>query len=334
FLRPEILQYGSLRRLLVQAQDSDVVPYMHELMALNVGLETIEMDTQESALFTRVADVCTQSHVEPEQLVVKVFDDVEDQRDRELIAMVVRKQDEEEELGEHGGPQVTDVLHWNCDHVPHATKDRDMALLDLASQMFPMVMTSFTLDVSELTAQGLYNNVGLVLRAVQWSTIKSLTLTGSHIDDWLDLWASDGNIFATETTEQRPKLVSLEIKGTGFEGQMLSHASALAIHRLIYECPLLVVLRLDSFVLPSDSDWDLILSAVDVALLVTLGLPDGSPYCQGFLDQVAKQWEEAGLMWLKVVDEEETEETDEEAIEEYSARVEERERRKRKLSQG
>lgn len=360
FLRPEILQYGTLRRLLVQAQDSDVVPYMDELMAQNVGLETIEMDTQESALFARVADVCTRRYMESEQLVVKVFDDVADHGDRELVAMVVRKQDKEEQVGEDGGPQVTDVLQWNCDHVPHATKDRDVALLDLASQKFPTVMTSFTLDVSGLTAQGLYrmqcvlqqssldilhvrclpiarehrDRVGLVLRAVQWSTIKSLALSGSHIDDWLNLWASDGDLFATETTGQGPKLVSLEIKGTGPEEQALSHASALAIHRLVYECPLLVVLWLNSFVLPSDSDWDLILSAVDVEVLVTLGLPDGNPYCQGLLDQVAKQWEEAGLMWLKVVDEEDMEETEEEAMEEYSARVAEREQRKRKLSQG
>ncbi|KAF9334553.1 hypothetical protein BG006_001969 [Podila minutissima] len=323
FLRPEILQYGTLRRLLVQAQDSDVVPYMDELMARNVGLETIEMNMQESALFARVADVCTRRHMEPEQLVVKVFDDVEDHGDRELVAMVVRKQaKEEEQVGEDGGPQVMDVLHWNCDYVPHATKDRDVALLDLASKKFPTVMISFTLDVSGLTAQGLYrvqcvlqqssleilhvrclpiarehrNRVGLILRAVQWSTIKSLVLSGSHIDDWLDLWVSDGDLFAAETTRQGPKLVSLDIKGTGAEEQVLSHASALAIHRLVYECPLLVVLWLNSFELPSDSDWDLILSAVDVEVLVTLGLPDINPYCQGLLDQVAMQWEEAGLM--------------------------------------
>ncbi|KAG0028560.1 hypothetical protein BGZ81_004610 [Podila clonocystis] len=362
FLRPEILQYGTLRRLLVQAQNSNVMPYIYELMERNAGLETIEMDTQESAFFARIADVCARWLRELEQLVVKVFDAVEDQGGRELVTMVVHSQDKEGQVGE-GVPQVADVLHWNCDHVPHATKDHDVVLLDLASQKFPAVMTSFTLDVSGLTAQGLdrmqcvlqqssleilhvrclpiarkhRDQVGLVLRAVQWSTVKSLALSGSHIDDWLGLWASDGDLFATETIGQGPKLVSLEIKGTGSEDQTLSHASALAIHQLVYECPLLMVLWLDNFMLPSNSDWDLILSAADVAALVTLGLPDRSPYCQGLLDQVAKQWEAAGLMWSKVVDEEEMEEmeeTKEERIEKYRAHVAEREQRKRKLSQG
>ncbi|KAF9314852.1 hypothetical protein BG003_003735 [Podila horticola] len=373
FLRPEILEYGRLRRLLVQAQDQSVVPYLYELMERNARLETIEMDMQESLLFARVAEVCTRWQDQREQLMVKVFDNVEEQDDRELLTIVIRRQDskddqdqdqDQDQAGpEYGGPIVTDVLYWNCDHVPHVMQDGDVALLDLVSQNFPTVLTSFTLDVSKMTAQGLSmmqrvlqrssleilhvrcfpiapehrDHVGSVLRAVQWSTIKGLTLSGSHIDDWLDVWVSDGDLFEV-SAGQGLKLVSIEIKGTGSEDQTLSHASALAIHRLVYECPLLVVLWLDKFVLPSDSDWDLILSAVDVAVLVTLGLPDGNMYCQQLLDQVAKQWEAAGLMWSKIVDdddeEEEEEEEEEETIEEYCAPVEERENLKRKLSQG
>lgn len=376
FLRSEILGYGTLRRLVVTARDPDVVvPSMYALMERNKGLEMIEMALPERTLFERVREVCAQWRGE-EALVVNVLDGLEDQGGRELVAVVVEDNDNSnnnngnncsnndrgKDVGRH--PVVTEVLHWNCDHVPHVVKDTDVTLLELASREFPEVMTSFTLDVSGMTAQGLdrmqrvlqqstslemlhvrccaitherRSHIRQVLRAVQWLTIKALALSGSHIDAWIDLWSHDGDLFGT-ATGQGPKLLSLEIKGTGaqdhYHYQALSHASALAIHRLVYECPLLVVLWLDHFVLPSDRDWDLILSAVDVAVLVTLGLPDGNPHCQGLLDQVARQWEAAGLMWSKVVEEEEVNGAWEMLKEEGSGLVEATEKRWRKLSQG
>ncbi|KAF9209217.1 hypothetical protein BGZ59_010221 [Podila verticillata] len=369
FFHPEILGYGTLRRMVVTARDPDVVvPSMYTLMERNKGLEMIEMALPKQTLFRRVQEVCAQWHME-ETLVMNVLDALEDQGDQELVAVVVKgnknNNDRDKDVGGH--PVVTEVLHWNCDHVPLVVKDADMTLLELASRNFPEVMTSFTLDVSGMTAQGLdcmqrvlqqssslemlhmrccailheyKSRIGQVLRAVQWSTIKALALSGSHINTWIDLWSHDGDLFGT-TTGQGLKLLSLEIKGASaqdhYHHQALSHASALAIHRLVYKCPLLVVLWLDQFVLPSDRDWDLILSAVDVAVLVTLGLPDGNPHCQGLLDQVARQWEAAGLMWSKVVEEEEEEEVDgawEMLKGEGSGLVEATEKRQRKLSQG
>lgn len=370
FLRPEILDYGTLRRLVVTtARDPDVImPSLCALMARNQGLEMIEMALPEWGLFRRVREVCAQWRGE-EALVVKVFDALEEQGDREQVTVVVKdnNNNNNKAMGKvvGGHPVVTEVLHWNCDHVPHVVKDADVALLELASCKFPGVMTSFTLDVSGMTARGLdsvqrvlqesslemlhvrccairrehRSHIGQVMRAVQWLTIKALTLSGSHIDAWIDLWSHDGDLYGT-TTGQAPKLLSLEIKGMvahdhQHHHQALSHASALAIHRLVYECPLLVVLWLDHFVLSSDQDWDLILSAVDVAVLVTLGLPDGIPHCQGLLDQVARQWEAAGLMWSKVVEETEVEGSWEMLQqEEDSGLVEATEKRRRKLSQG
>jgi len=113
-----------------------------------------------------------------------------------------------------GRPAMVDVLHWNRDNVTGVLKDKDAAILDIASKLFPSVMTKLSLDTSQLTRKGLASvqkvlqqstleylhiqcvpystyqekSLGQVIGAIQWPIISSLSLTGNNIEDRIQLF--------------------------------------------------------------------------------------------------------------------------------------------------
>lgn len=197
-------------------------------------------------------------------------------------------------------PSIT-ILEWNLDHFHKSMQDSGAQVFDIISRQFPSAFTSFTLDITALTAQGLVSiqnvlqrstlghlhvkcvpilhslesNIGRVLQAVPWFTIKSLVLTGSDINIWLKLWASEGDLHGLISTcddisSLRPCLSSLSITATEQNKAALSHTSALAIHHLVHSCPLLE-LRLKNLELKKQ-DWELILGGVNSSTLKKLSL--------------------------------------------------------------
>ncbi|KAG0017193.1 hypothetical protein BGZ81_010855 [Podila clonocystis] len=117
-------------------------------------------------------------------------------------------------------------------------------------------------------------NIFQMLESVQWPTIKSLVISGDHIDDWVQLWALDGTqIFAREGTSmyRGPRLLQLSIIGTPTTHQELSHTSALFIHQLVHSS-LLVELHIESIGWEEDRDRDIIVEAI-TSLHVPPNLP-------------------------------------------------------------
>ncbi|KAG0324767.1 hypothetical protein BG000_002048 [Podila horticola] len=158
-----------------------------------------------------------------------------------------------------------EYLHWDCDEISFQLDDYSASLLDTATQQHPSALTLFTLDVSQLSCKGLTSvervlgrsslekfklictsvnptfedSVARVLGAVQWSTLKSLKLSGEDIDTWIYMCITHNNPFAQSyKLYDGPQLLYLHLQGTGSSPQLLSHTSALFVHGLVYLSPL------------------------------------------------------------------------------------------------
>jgi len=90
-------------------------------------------------------------------------------------------------------------------------------------------------------------------------------LSGDKIDTWIRLWTNGGTLLF-DHDGYPPQLTCLIIQGTGAAGQSLSHATALAIHGLVYISPLLE-LQLKNIHFQEEQDWCLIIGAVNLPSL-------------------------------------------------------------------
>lgn len=178
-------------------------------------------------------------------------------------------------------------LQWHCDHVFSPLSDYHAAFIDMMTQQHPSVLTHFTLDVSRLSRIGftsikkvlrqsnlghlhvvclpfdprLSNAVSGILGSVQWSTLKSLVLSGDNINEWTELWPS----------MVAARLLFLNFRGKESAQQELSHLSTLFIHQLVYNSPL-IELYLMNVQLQDKNDWFLIIGSVNFSLLKILNL--------------------------------------------------------------
>ncbi|KFH62135.1 hypothetical protein MVEG_11774 [Podila verticillata NRRL 6337] len=172
-----------------------------------------------------------------------------------------------------------DILQLDCDHVFSQLLDASSVILASFMKYFPTDLTLLTLDVSHLSREGLLSvetilqlshleylkvicnpvkshmsiAVARVLRSIQWSTLKSLTIIGAHIETWVSIWMSaHSNPFNPYRTFGGPQLLHLHLHHTGLATpQLLSHASALFVHGLVYLNPS-VELVLTNFILKDD----------------------------------------------------------------------------------
>ncbi|KAI9241676.1 MAG: hypothetical protein BYD32DRAFT_405288 [Podila humilis] len=175
-----------------------------------------------------------------------------------------------------------DILQMDCDHVFSQLSNVSSLMLAIFMKYFPSALnplTLLTLDVSRLSREGLLSvetilqlsnleylkvictpvkshmsiAVARVLRSIQWSTLKSLTITGGHIETWISIWMSaHSNPFNPYRTFGGPQLLHLHLHRTGSAPpQLLSHASALFVHGFVYLNPS-VELVLTNFILKDD----------------------------------------------------------------------------------
>lgn len=178
-------------------------------------------------------------------------------------------------------------LEWDCDHIFGRLSDYSADFLGMATQQHPSVLTLFTLNVSGLSSTGLDSlkevisrsnlehlnimctsidssmseSIAKVLDSVLWPSLNSLVLSGSHIDEWLQLWPPHVDA----------RLFHLQIWGTPPIVQVLSHSSILFMHQLISSSPL-VELDLRCVQLQDERDWSLIVESMDLSLLRILDI--------------------------------------------------------------
>lgn len=157
------------------------------------------------------------------------------------------------------------IVRLECDHIFSQLSDRSSVLLAAFMKKISTALTLMTLDVSRLSRDGLLSvetilrlsnleylkvictpvkprmsaAVARVLRSVQWSTLKSLTFSGDHIETWVNIWMNAHcNPFILHPTFGGSQLLHLHLQRTGSAPPpKLSHTSALFIHGLVYLNP-------------------------------------------------------------------------------------------------
>ncbi|KAG0338184.1 hypothetical protein BG000_004419 [Podila horticola] len=183
--------------------------------------------------------------------------------------------------GRKNSPVAINILKWNYNNISRALENWDAHVLDLASQSLHSSLVSLTLDTSLLKKDGLAslhrvlrqseinflsidcgafepslaNHLRHVLEAVNWPSLKSLTLSGNSIDAWIGLWAKCGN--ATKLAPFEVQLLRLCIVGFGGQEQRLTHSSALWLHAVIYWFSPVEV-ALNNIGIQEVGDWELI----------------------------------------------------------------------------
>ncbi|KAG0345192.1 hypothetical protein BG004_003890 [Podila humilis] len=171
-----------------------------------------------------------------------------------------------------------EVLGWHRDAVYGNMTDGDYAVFDLATRKFPITLTSFSLDALTLSKDGMnsvqnilqrtfpahfhiqcvacnaWSTASLIgiLSSVHWPSIVSLALTGTNIEDWLQLLAQ-----VITWPVALPQLLRLTVRGSSAARPALSHSSALLVHQLIYNAKLLE-LQLENICLEDSQDWNLL----------------------------------------------------------------------------
>ncbi|KAG0033745.1 hypothetical protein BGZ82_005991 [Podila clonocystis] len=204
---------------------------------------------------------------------------------------------------------------WECDHVFASLSDYSALFLDLATKQHPSILTLLTLDISQLSRTGLAsvkkvlgrstlehlnivcthfdsrlsNVITQVLGSIQWGALKSLVISGSNIDEWLQLWPHP----------QDAHLLCLQIQGSRSNiAQKLSHSSVLFLDQVIFSSPL-VELHLKNVELEDECDWEpivegmdfLLLEILDISAIITKQLNSGTNALGLFVDRIeaAKQ---------------------------------------------
>ncbi|KAG0037039.1 hypothetical protein BGZ82_003251 [Podila clonocystis] len=159
-------------------------------------------------------------------------------------------------------PATIEFLQWNCDDVSTPLTDFTAALLDMATKLYPSVLTSVSLDISHVSLEGLPHLQSIlqrsvlkclhivctkfdpslsdfvrhVLLSVQWPSVQSLILSGEAVNEWIQILAptfSDGNS-TSSTSPLDLQLQCLWIQGSGNRPLCLSHSSVLFIHQIVY----------------------------------------------------------------------------------------------------
>lgn len=179
-----------------------------------------------------------------------------------------------------GTPAKVEFSQWNSDLVSTPPNDQAAALLDMATNQHPSILTSFVLSISNRPLRGLSlrglshvqnilrrstlrslhiccttfdpsltDCVRQVLLSVQWSTLQSLILSGEAVNEWIQLLVTTTGISLLDLQFQ-----SFRIQGSGRQFVCLTHSSALFVHQLKYWNPSMEVIP-ENVRLQDDKDW-------------------------------------------------------------------------------
>ncbi|KAI9238417.1 MAG: hypothetical protein BYD32DRAFT_413877 [Podila humilis] len=174
-----------------------------------------------------------------------------------------------------GTPTTVEFLQWNSDRVSHPLNDQAAALLDIATIQHSSIVTSFVLDISNLSHRGLTHVQNIlqrsmlnclhicctpfdpsltdcvrqVLLSVQWSMLQSFILSGEAVNEWIQLLVTTTGISLPDLQFQ-----SFRIQGSGRQFVCLTHSSALFVHQLKYWNPSMEVIP-ENVRLQDDRDW-------------------------------------------------------------------------------
>lgn len=168
-----VLESGSLRRLVLQSDSTHDMFLVVSLMACSPSLEQIQFSAKKGAVLSQIAIICDnyRHNTCPIELIFYEHQET-------ILAKLT--------FGHRAGSQVVDpgpyepttpsisVLEWSIDHVHESMQDICAQVLDSISSEALFFLTSFTLDISSLTVQGLVhvcNAQSGLLSSISMSTV-------------------------------------------------------------------------------------------------------------------------------------------------------------------
>ncbi|KFH63400.1 hypothetical protein MVEG_10810 [Podila verticillata NRRL 6337] len=180
-------------------------------------------------------------------------------------------------------PRNMEFLLWNGDHISMPLTDQAAVVLSMATEQHPSVLTSFVLDISHLSRQGLSHLQSIlyrsklrylhvvctpfdpslvdfirqVLLSVPWTTLQSLILSGKAVNNWLGILAIISGKTTSDSFLNDLHLQCFRIQGSGKLFVSLSHSSVVFVHQLAYWSSSMELI-LEHVNLQDDRDSDLL----------------------------------------------------------------------------
>ncbi|KFH70893.1 hypothetical protein MVEG_03740 [Podila verticillata NRRL 6337] len=286
---PETKKHPVLQRLVIRREDDDILGLLYTVMNNNPDLQLIDIVTPELQVF-EMLEALYHTWLGTRTVLVTLFDYNLGNGGVALVRMLIGARS-----GSMDSPVDILIHEWNYDHISEVLEDWDAAILGLATEYWRTSLMSLALNTSRLSEKGLTciqevleqsdleflsiecdtfdpsftSHLGHVLKALNWSVLKSLTLSGSSLDTWIDLWAKYGEI--TKCVSFKAQLLRLRIVGSDRQEKPLSSSSVLWLHNVIYLFSPMEV-HLKNIQLQDNRDWDLVIDAIDFSQLVVLDM--------------------------------------------------------------
>lgn len=304
-----LVSTGSVRELTVDLEDLELDLELSRMVQRNADIleELIVSVAKGASVLAQTEHFLQMFQNSSRSLCLTLFERTADQRGRVFAKVDIGPRHDTVSRFDYARSQKhyreLYFQQWECDHAPVLRSDYLALVLDMASRTHAAVLTSLILNISYLSSVGieafqnllrnsslehlnivctpivplLSNQIARVLGSVQGPTLKSLVLSGHHLEAWILLWIE----LEKQTTFNPPRLLSLHIRGSGSAPQHLAHSAVLFIHRLISSSAL-VELYFQNVLLREERDWGLIVESVDPLLLKTFDLcPSSTTQLQG-----------------------------------------------------
>ncbi|KAG0018327.1 hypothetical protein BGZ82_000465, partial [Podila clonocystis] len=303
---------GSLRQLTIDLSDLEFDKEFFQVLEANPGLQYLNVAYHGKRVFSYIEHLIKSWRESPSPYCLTLVDRLEDSRGRIVAQMTVQRPDSGTLDADHmsssarKGKQIAPPIRfekWEEDQASIRT-DYHAVFLDMATLQHPSSLRLLTVDTSQLSGDGLDSirnvlrqsrlehlslvckpvdptlsqSVSDVLRAIPWGTLKSLVLFGNDTNGVLELCP----------TPEEPRLLGLQIQGTGPAPQELAHSSALLIHHLASESSL-EKMEIKDVKLQHPSDWIVIVDAVDPVHLKKIDL------CKNCMSQLRSNTDAAVL---------------------------------------
>lgn len=236
----ESLAHGTLRPLDVPAPFLNYFTAVHFIMLYSPQLQDLILPTLNNTTLAHISFVCRSCcHTVPDGLIVTLRQQVHARRRGIAIVRIYRCTS----AVSFTSPGVfiasatdhfvvlVEIKYWKEDHISEPMTDGTAVLLKAVSRTLPFALKSFDLGITAFTTEqsliriknvlrrsaleqlhircvtlepSLDRRIVRLLRAVPWSTLMSLVLSGDQIDRWVRLWTNDSNLHLDSTEPDGP----------------------------------------------------------------------------------------------------------------------------------
>ncbi|KAF9311148.1 hypothetical protein BG003_007718 [Podila horticola] len=287
---------GSLRKFTVDLSDLEFDKQFFQVVDANPGLQYLNVAYYGRRVFSYIEHLIKSWRESSSSYCLTLIDRLEGTQGRIVAQMMAQRPDSGTfevdsttstwNAKKAASPPGIQFLKWDEDQAS-ILADHHAMFLDVVTLQHPSALRLLTVDTSRLSGDGLDSirnvlhrsrlehlnlvckpvdstlsqSISEVLRAIPWGTLKSLVLSGNDTNGCMELCPMP----------EEPRLLSLQIQGTGPAPQELAHSSALFIHHLASESSLEKMV-IKGVQMKDPSDWRVIVDAPDPAHLKKIEL--------------------------------------------------------------